>query len=93
METPTPLRSNPTGFSASSARVPLFAWFRPRSDLPDQTCNLPNLVVCDLEHVQPMNGPTGLIFAIGSRLNNQSGDETFFDEVDTAFSGQDLVST
>ena len=36
-----------------------------------------------------MNGPTGLIFMMRSRLNNQSGDETFFDEVDTAFSGQD----
>ena len=47
-----------------------------------------NLVKHDLI-VQPMNGPTGLIFAMRSRLNNQSGDETFFDEVDTAFSGQD----
>ena len=36
-----------------------------------------------------MSGPTGLIFAMRSRYNNQSGSETFFDEVDTAFSGQD----
>ena len=50
---------------------------------------MPNLVAYDLAGVQPMNGPTGLIFAMRSRLNNQSGDETFFDEVDTAFSGQD----
>ena len=50
---------------------------------------MPNLVAYDLACVQPMNGPTGLIFAMRSRLNNQSGDETFFDEVDTAFSGQD----
>jgi len=35
-----------------------------------------------------MNGPTGLIFAMRSRYTNQSGTETFFDEVDTAFSGQ-----
>ena len=39
--------------------------------------------------VQPMNGPTGLIFAMRSRYETQSGNETFFDEVDTAFSGQD----
>ena len=39
--------------------------------------------------VQPMSGPTGLIFAMRSRYEDQSGSETFFDEVDTAFSGQD----
>ena len=49
---------------------------------------MPNLVAYDLAGVQPMNGPTGLIFAMRSRYENQSGDETFFDEVDTAFSGQ-----
>jgi hypothetical protein len=36
-----------------------------------------------------MNGPTGLIFAMRSRKGSQTGTETFFDEVDTAFSGQD----
>ena len=36
-----------------------------------------------------MNGPTGLIFAMRSRYTDQTGSETFFDEVDTAFSGQD----
>ena len=50
---------------------------------------MPNLVAYDLAGVQPMNGPTGLIFAMRSRLQDQSGAETFFDEVDTAFSGQD----
>jgi hypothetical protein len=39
--------------------------------------------------VQPMNGPTGLIFAMRSRYTNQSGGtEAFFNEADTAFSGQ-----
>jgi hypothetical protein len=42
-----------------------------------------------LAGVQPMNGPTGLIFAMRSRYTDQTGSETFFDEVDTAFSGQD----
>ena len=50
--------------------------------------SMPNLVAYDLAGVQPMNGPTGLIFAMRSRYNDQSGTETFFDEVDTAFSGQ-----
>jgi hypothetical protein len=51
--------------------------------------SMPNLVAYDLAGVQPMNGPTGLIFAMRSRYNNQSGTEAFYNEVDTAFSGQD----
>ncbi len=51
--------------------------------------SMPNLVAYDLAGVQPMSGPTGLIFAMRSRYNNQSGTESFFNEVDTAFSGQD----
>jgi hypothetical protein len=50
---------------------------------------MPNLIAYDLCGVQPMNGPTGLIFAMRSRYNSQSGNETFFNEVDSAFSGQD----
>jgi hypothetical protein len=51
--------------------------------------SMPNLIAYDLCGVQPMNGPTGLIFAMRSRYNNQSGAETFYNEVDSAFSGQD----
>jgi hypothetical protein len=51
--------------------------------------SMPNLVAYDLCGVQPMNGPTGLIFAMRSRYNNQSGTEAFYNEVDSAFSGQD----
>ena len=51
--------------------------------------SMPNLVAYDLAGVQPMNGPTGLIFAMRSRYENQSGSETFYNEVDSAFSGQD----
>jgi len=51
--------------------------------------SMPNLVAYDLAGVQPMSGPTGLIFAMRSRYNNQSGTESFYNEVDTAFSGQD----
>jgi len=51
--------------------------------------SMPNLIAYDLCGVQPMNGPTGLIFAMRSRYNNQSGAETFYNEVNSAFSGQD----
>ena len=51
--------------------------------------SMPNLVAYDLAGVQPMNGPTGLIFAMRSRYKNQSGTEALFNEVDSAFSGQD----
>jgi hypothetical protein len=51
--------------------------------------SMPNLVAYDLAGVQPMSGPTGLIFAMRSRYTNQSGAETFYDEVNSAFSGQD----
>ena len=51
--------------------------------------SMPNLIAYDLCGVQPMNGPTGLIFAMRSRYNNQSGTESFFNEPNSAFSGQD----
>jgi len=51
--------------------------------------SMPNLVAYDLAGVQPMSGPTGLIFAMRSKYRTQGGPETFFNEVDTAFSGQD----
>jgi hypothetical protein len=50
--------------------------------------SMPNLVAYDLAGVQPMSGPTGLIFAMRSKYTNQNGDETFYNEVDTTFSGQ-----
>ena len=40
-----------------------------------------------------MNGPTGLIFAMRSRKDGQFGDETFYNEVDSAFSGQNASGT
>lgn len=48
---------------------------------------MPNLVAYDICGVQPMTGPTGLIFAMRSRYANQAGDETFYNEVNTAFTG------
>ena len=51
--------------------------------------SMPNLVAYDLAGVQPMSGPTGLIFAMRSRYNTQSGTESFYNESDTTFSGED----
>ncbi len=48
--------------------------------------SMPNLVAYELAGVQPMNGPTGLIFAMRSRYTNQSGTDAFFNEPDSAFS-------
>ena len=54
--------------------------------------SMPNLVAYDLAGVQPMSGPTGLIFAMRSRYSSQTGTETFYNEVDSAFSGRDKAS-
>lgn len=47
---------------------------------------MPNLMAYDVAGVQPMTGPTGLIFALRSRYTNQTGTETFYNEVNTAHS-------
>ena len=53
---------------------------------------MPNLVAYDLAGVQPMNGPTGLIFAMRSRYSSQTGTEALFDEADTGFSNSGIGS-
>jgi len=50
--------------------------------------SMPNLIAYDIAGVQPMSGPTGLIFAMRSKYTTQGGTEAFFNEADTAFSGQ-----
>ena len=55
--------------------------------------SMPNLVAYDLAGVQPMNGPTGLIFAMRSRFTSNTGTEAFFDESDTTFSSGDTNPT
>ena len=54
---------------------------------------MPNLVAYDLAGVQPMNGPTGLIFAMRSRYSSQSGTEALFDEADTAFANSGISTS
>ncbi len=46
---------------------------------------MPNLIAYDICGVQPMTGPSGLIFAMRARYANQAGNETFYNEVNTAF--------
>ena len=45
----------------------------------------PNLIAYDICGVQPMTGPTGLIFAMRSRYKTQGGTEALFNEANTAF--------
>ena len=49
---------------------------------------MPNLVAYDIAGVQPMTGPTGLIFAMRSKYEDTSGKpEAFYTEADTDYSG------
>ena len=54
---------------------------------------LPNLIAYDVCGVQPMSGPTGLIFAMRSRYATQSGTEALFDEADSDFSGRNAAGS
>jgi len=49
--------------------------------------SMPNLIAYDIAGVQPMSGPTGLIFAMKSKYTTQGGTEALFDEANSAFSG------
>jgi hypothetical protein len=53
--------------------------------------SLPNLIAYDICGVQPMTGPTGLIFAMRSTYSTQNvtagAVEAFYNEADTDFSG------
>ena len=48
--------------------------------------SMPNLMAYDVAGVQPMSGPTGLIFAMKSRYTSQTGTEALYNEADTSFS-------
>lgn len=51
---------------------------------------MPNLIAYDICGVQPMTGPTGLIFALKSKYTSQGGTEALFNEANTAFSSAGL---
>ena len=96
METPTLNTQSTTsaaGFSANAADGGPVAGFDPVLISLIRRA-MPNLVAYDLAGVQPMNGPTGLIFAMRSRYAapgtpGMSGTEAFYNEADTSFSGMD----
>ena len=52
---------------------------------------MPNLIAYDVCSVQPMTGPTGLIFAMKSRFTSSSGTEALFNEPDASFSNDDAA--
>jgi len=54
---------------------------------------MPNLIAYDIAGVQPMSGPTGLIFAMRSRYQSQTGTEALFDEADSDFSGRNAAGS
>jgi hypothetical protein len=53
---------------------------------------MPNLMAYDVCGVQPMTGPTGLIFAMKSNYATQGGSEALFNEADTDFAGSSITA-
>jgi len=76
------------GFSGASAAAGGVAGFDPVLVSLIRR-SMPNLMAYDICGVQPMNGPTGLIFAMRSRYEGQdpANDEAFYNEADTTYSG------
>jgi hypothetical protein len=53
---------------------------------------MPNLMAYDVCGVQPMTGPTGLIFAMKSNYSSQGSTEALFNEADTDFAGSSITA-
>ena len=55
---------------------------------------MPNLIAYDICGVQPMTGPTGLIFAMRAKYSSQaSAAEALFDAADTDYSGRNKAGS
>ena len=54
--------------------------------------SMPNLIAYDICGVQPMTGPTGLIFAMRARFASMDGAEALVDETMPDFSNQNAAS-
>ena len=88
METPTNAAGT-LGFTSSAAAAGPVAGYDPVLISLVRRA-MPNLIAYDIAGVQPMTGPTGLIFAMRSKYNAMSGGtsvEAFYNEADTDFSG------
>ena len=81
------------GFSGSAAAAGPVAGFDPVL-ISLIRRSMPKLIAYDIAGVQPMTGPTGLIFAMRSRYgtNRTAGTEAFFNEADTEFSAENAAS-
>ncbi len=95
METPTNNAGGygATGFSSSADAAGPVAGYDPVL-ISLVRRSMPNLIAYDIAGVQPMTGPTGLIFAMRSKYgaaNSQS--EAFYSEADTDFSGTGTHTT
>jgi len=85
-----------TGYSGGSAAGGPVAGFDPIL-ISLVRRSLPNLIAYDLCGVQPMTGPTGLIFAMRSTYATQNvtagATEAFYNEANTGFSGDKGTQT
>ena len=85
-----------TGYSGGSAAGGPVAGFDPIL-ISLVRRSLPNLIAYDLCGVQPMTGPTGLIFAMRSTYATQNvtagATEAFYNEANTGFTGDKLTQT
>ena len=89
METPTNNAGGygSTGFSSGSDAAGPVAGYDPVLISLVRRA-MPNLIAYDIAGVQPMTGPTGLIFAMRSKYTAaNTGAEAFYGEANTAFSG------
>jgi hypothetical protein len=88
METPTNAAGT-GGFSAGATATGPVAGYDPVL-ISLVRRSMPNLIAYDIAGVQPMTGPTGLIFAMRSKYNAMAGNtssEAFYNEADTGFAG------
>jgi len=85
--------SSPAGFSGSATATGPVAGFDPVL-ISLIRRSMPKLIAYDIAGVQPMTGPTGLIFAMRSRYGTDrtSGTEAFFNEADSEFSAENAAS-
>jgi hypothetical protein len=86
-----------TGYSGGSTATGPVAGFDPIL-ISLVRRSLPNLIAYDIAGVQPMTGPTGLIFAMRSTYGtnrdvNNSAIEAFYNEANTGFSGDKATQT
>jgi hypothetical protein len=95
METPTMNAGGygSTGFSGSAGAEGPVAGYDPVL-ISLVRRSMPNLIAYDIAGVQPMTGPTGLIFAMRSKYGAaNSVNEAFYNEADTDYAGAGTHTT